>query len=266
VGELEGRLGVRLLQRTTRKVGLTPAGEDLLERAPALLAELDDVLAEAASGSRGVSGVIRVSAPVTFGEVYVAGMLGRFGLHHPDLVIDLRLTDKFADLAKDGIDLAFRIGTLETLSLKSRKIGTIEVIAAASDAYLDAHGMPQKPFDLEEHNCIIDTNRRTPNRWSFSDKGVDHSISITGRHMVNSARAACELAVADHGIVYGPRFALSHALREKRLTRILKGFSGEEIPISAVFLEGKVVPRKIRTLIEFAKADFLASECAAVQD
>ncbi|GLO80031.1 hypothetical protein MACH23_34520 [Sulfitobacter pontiacus] len=115
VAELEARLGARLLQRTTRKVGLTPAGEDLLARAPAVLDELDALLGAVSEGSRGLSGIIRVSAPVTFGEVYVAGMLARFAEAHPDLTFDLRLDDRYVDLAADGIDLAFRMGVSETL-------------------------------------------------------------------------------------------------------------------------------------------------------
>jgi len=117
VAELEARLGVRLFQRTTRRVGLTPAGEDLLARAPALLDDLDDLLAEVAEGSRGFSGVIRVSAPMTFGHVYVNDMLGRFAGQHPDLTLDLRLNDSFVDLASEGIDLAFRLGETKTLSV-----------------------------------------------------------------------------------------------------------------------------------------------------
>ena len=128
VAELEGRLGVRLLQRTTRKVGLTPAGEDLLARAPALLDDLDDLIGEVSEGSRGFSGVIRISASVTFGEIYVADMLDRFGRQNPGLRFDLRLDDRHVDLAAEGIDVAFRLGRIDTRSLKARKIGSFRTI------------------------------------------------------------------------------------------------------------------------------------------
>jgi DNA-binding transcriptional LysR family regulator len=118
VAELESRLGVRLLQRTTRKVGLTPAGEDLLSRAPALLDDLDDLIGEVSEGSRGFAGVIRISASVTFGETYVTGMIDRFGQRNPALSFDLRLTDRHVDLASEGIDVAFRMGRTDTQSLK----------------------------------------------------------------------------------------------------------------------------------------------------
>ena len=169
VAELENRLGVRLFQRTTRKVGLTPAGEDLLARAPALLDDLDDLLAGVTEGSKGFSGVIRVSAPVTFGEVYVAGMLGRFASQNPDLTIDLRLNDHYVDLATDGIDLAFRIGITDTLSIKRRKLGALQSCVAASPGYLARHGTPETPESLSDHACIVDTNRRNTAIWPFRD-------------------------------------------------------------------------------------------------
>ncbi|MCA0869272.1 LysR family transcriptional regulator [Seohaeicola saemankumensis] len=255
VGALEDRLGVRLLQRTTRKVGLTAAGEDLMARAPGLIDELDDMLAEVSEDARGFTGTIRISAPVTFGEVYVNGMLGRFAALHPGLSIDLRLTDRFSDLATDGIDLAIRIGRTDMLSVRTRKLGAFQVHAAASPAYLSEHGMPEHPRDLVRHRCIVDTNRRAANRWIFLRDGEEQVVTISGRFMVNSARAACELAVGGQGIVYGPSFALKDAISGGQLVPILTGYQGEPSPISAVYLEGRSLPRKLRSLIEFTRQD-----------
>lgn len=255
VGALEDRLGVRLFQRTTRKVGLTAAGEDLMARAPALMDELDDMLAGVTEDTRGFTGTIRISAPVTFGEAYVNGMLGRFAAQHPDLSIDLRLTDSFSDLATDGIDLAIRIGTTETLSVKARKLGAFRVLAAASPAYLDEHGHPKHPRDLVGHSCILDTNRRAANRWVFRNDGIEEVVTVSGRFMVNSARAACELAANGQGIAYSPSFALHDAISDGRLVPLLEGYDGEESPISVVYLEGRTLPRKLRSLIEFVQQD-----------
>ena len=255
VAELESRLGVRLLQRTTRKVGLTPAGEDLLTRAPALLDDLDDLLAEVSEGSRGFTGVIRVSAPVTFGEIYVGGMLARFASRNPGLTFDLRLHDGFVDLASDGIDLAFRIGQSEMLSLKTRKLGEIRSVAAASPVYVAEHGAPVTFDDLQHHSCILDTNRRAPRRWVFRQKGVEKVAEVQGRFQVNSARAAVELAVEGLGICYAPCFALSDALASGRLVPVMPDVEGEAAPVSAVYLEGRSLPRKVRALIDFAAED-----------
>lgn len=260
VGALESRLGVRLFQRTTRKVGLTAAGEDLMARAPALMDELDDMLAEVTEDARGFTGTIRISAPVTFGEIYVNGMLCRFAEQHPDLHIDLRLTDSFSDLASEGIDLGFRIGTTDTLSIKARKLGALPSVVAASPDYLARYGTPETPQDLITHACILDTNRRSPARWEFQQGSAVQSINVSGRFMVNSARAATELAVAGHGIVHGPKIVSRDALAEGRLVSLLDAYQSKTLPISAVYLEGRALPRKLRALIDFAQQDIKAAD------
>ena len=254
VAALEDRLGVRLFQRTTRKVGLTPAGEDLLARAPAMLDDLDDLLSDVSEGSRGFSGIIRVSAPVTFGEIWVTGMLERFMQQNPDLSVDLRLSDRFVDLASEGIDLAFRMGRSDTLSLKEKRLGTFGTVVIASPGYLERHGTPSVPEDLTAHACIIDTNRRAPRRWLFSQDGVAKTITVDGRFQVNSARAVVELAVKGVGVGSVPRFALGDALSSGAVVKLLDGRSPGG-PLSAVYLEGRVLPRKVRALIDFAARD-----------
>ncbi|WP_425101062.1 LysR family transcriptional regulator [Tropicibacter sp. S64] len=258
VAELEARLGTRLFQRTTRKVGLTPAGEDLLARAPAVLDELDDLLSNLSEGSRSLGGIIRVSAPVTFGEIYVAGMLARFGRAHPDLTFDLRLDDRFIDLAGDGIDLAFRLGTSDTRSMKTRKLGSFRNCLVAHPDYLAAHGVPQSPADLPQHACIVDMNRRQPTRWTFTKDGTEFVAQVRGRFHVNSARAANEFAASGMGIAYTPRFAIADLLETGQLVALLPDFEMDGGPVSAVYLEGRALPRKIRALIDFAVEDMQA--------
>lgn len=260
VAELETRLGVRLLQRTTRKVGLTPAGEDLLARAPALLDDLDALIGEVSEGSRGFAGVIRVSASVTFGEIWVAGMLERFGRAHPALSFDLRLNDRHVDLAAEGIDVAFRMGRTETQSLKARKLGSFRSVLVASPDYLARRGEPRTPADLAGHDCIIDTNRRTPRRWVLGPEGAAETVTVRGRFQVNSARAAVELAAKGLGIAYTPRFVLGAALAAGQVVRLLPDQPGEASPLSAVYLEGRVLPRKVRALIDFAADDIRAAD------
>lgn len=259
VAELEARLGIRLLQRTTRKVGLTPAGEDLLARAPAVLDELDALLSNVSEGSRGLSGMIRVSAPVTVGEVYVAGMLARFAQQHPDLSFDLRLDDRYIDLASEGIDLAFRMGMSETLSLKTRKLGSIRNYLVAHPGYVAEHGAPRTPDDLTRHACIVDTNRRQRNRWTFRKDGTEVVVQVRGRFHVNSARAAIELAAKGMGIAYSPQFAIADMFEIGRLVPLLEDFGMDSVPVSAVYLEGRALPRKIRALIDFAAEDMQAA-------
>jgi DNA-binding transcriptional LysR family regulator len=254
VAELEGRLGVRLLQRTTRKVGLTAAGEELLARAPALLDELDAVIGAVSEGSRGFAGVIRISAPVTFGEIWVAGMLERFGRAHPGLSFDLRLDDRHVDLASDGIDLAFRLGRTEVQSLKVRRLASFRSVLVASPDYLAREGVPEAPADLARHSCILDTNRRAPRRWVVGPD-PEQAVPVQGRFQVNSARAAVELAAKGWGIAYAPGFAASAALEGGLVVPVLPDHAGESSPVNAVWLEGRVLPRKIRALVDFAADD-----------
>lgn len=260
VAELEARLGVRLLQRTTRKVGLTPAGEDLLARAPALLDDLDDLIGEVSEGSRGLAGMIRISASVTFGETYVAGMLDRFGQSNPALSFDLRLSDRHVDLASEGIDVAFRMGRTDTRSLKVRKLAGFASMLVASPDYLARAGTPVTPADLSRHNCIIDTNRHSPRRWSFGSAADEVTVAVQGRFQVNSARAAVELATKAHGLAYVPRFILRDALARGHVVQVLPDHAGETSLLNAVYLEGRVLPRKVRALIDFVVQDIRSAD------
>ena len=255
VAELESRLKVRLFQRTTRKVGLTPAGEELMARAPALLDELDDLIANVARDSRGLSGLLRISAPVTFGEIYLVGMLARFSEVYPEIKIDLRLNDRFVDLASEGIDIAFRLGHFNLSSLKVRRLGQFESVLVGSPNYIQTQGAPKTPEELPNHSCIIDSNRQNPHRWIFNRSGKDHVARIDGRFIVNSASAAVSLARLGFGLAYVPSFAVQQALETADLVALLKDYAGEYGPVGAVYLEGRTLPRKVRTLIDFALED-----------
>ncbi len=255
VAELEARLGTRLLQRTTRKVGLTAAGQNMLARAPALLDEVEEMLSEVSEGTRGFAGVLRISAPVTFGEVYVQDMLARFAADHPELTIDLRLNDSHVDLASEGIDLAFRIGTLSVSSLRQRRIGSMATQVVAAPAYLADHGTPKVPQDLLDHTCIADTNRAAATRWSLQKGGRTMMVDVRTRFMVNSARVARDQAIKGMGIAACPSFALTEALDKGQLVEVLQDWRPDPLPVSAVYLEGRTLPRKVRALIEFAYQD-----------
>ncbi|MBN9889420.1 LysR family transcriptional regulator [Salipiger abyssi] len=259
VAELEERLGVRLLQRTTRRVGITASGEALLARAPALLDELDEMLAEVKEDGSGFSGTLRISAPVTFGEIYVKDLLSRFAAPHPGLTIDLRLSDAYVDLAAEGIDLAFRIGEASVSSLKRRKLGAIRSTLVASQEYLATHPAPATPEDLAAHACIVDTNRADPARWVFLKDASPVSVRVPTRFMVNSAQVARDLAEAGDGIAFCPVFVLGDSLESGRLVPLLEDYDNPAHPITAVWLEGRTLPRKVRALIDFAVADMRRS-------
>ncbi len=256
VAALEERLGARLLQRTTRRLGLTPAGERLLARAPALLDGLDEMMTEVAEDGSGLNGVLRLSAPVSFGEAYVAPMLQRFMAANPALSVEVSLSDSYVDLAAEGVDLAFRVGEPRQGALKVRKLGTTEAVLVAAPSYLAQHGRPQQLQQLSEHSCLLDKNHEAADRWLLTCEGEEESVSVTGRYSINNAQVVRNFAVAGEGIGFSPRFVLGDDLSTGRLECVLPAYSSLEIPVSVVYLQGRVLPRKVRALIDFAVEDF----------
>ncbi|MCY0965093.1 LysR family transcriptional regulator [Parathalassolituus penaei] len=255
VAELEQRTGARLLQRTTRQVGLSAAGEALYERVPALLEELDELLGAVSADARQMAGRLRISAPVMFGEVYLQGLIQRFASQYPQLVLDLQLSDDFVDLVQEGIDLAFRIGDPKLDSLKARKLGEIRTLLVAAPSYLANAPALSHPEELLNHRCIIDTNRETPWRWLFSENEQPLVVSVPQTLLVNSARVARDWAMAGYGIARVPDFAVRDAIAREELVVLLEGFHHDSHPVNAVYLAGTSVPRKVRALIDFAVVD-----------
>ncbi|MCZ0964167.1 LysR family transcriptional regulator [Paracoccus benzoatiresistens] len=248
---LEARMGTQLLYRTTRRLGLSPAGERLMAQAPAWLDQLEEMAADMREAQRGLSGTIRVSAAVTHGELLLAQLLRRFRSAHPDLVIDLRLSDHFVDLAAGGIDLAVRIGQLDDSSLVARRIGSMSLLLVASPGYLEARGHPAAPEDLGHHDCIRDTNMRGDGTWALTNATAEQRVRVTGHFLVNSARSARDLAMMDEGIALCPDYLVQDDIRRGRLERVLPHFSGPQRDIHAVYLRQHRIPRRTRTLLDF---------------
>ncbi|NOI14292.1 LysR family transcriptional regulator [Vibrio hepatarius] len=256
VAQLEEKLGARLLQRTTRQVSLTAAGQELLSRAPILLNQLDDMLVLVSEESKGLTGTLRISAPVTFGEVHLQDMLRRFSAIHPDISLDLRLTDQYVDLASDGFDLAFRVGMPTVSSLKARKLGELKSHLVASPEYLKRCGEPKHPNELDGHDFVIDTNRQQHNKWSFKHGNEEFVFSPTKKLMVNSARIVRDWTLAGCGIALCPDFVIRDELKSGQLTVLLDQYQLESRTIYATYLSGHEIPRKVRALIDFAVEDF----------
>ncbi|TMV53925.1 LysR family transcriptional regulator, partial [Thioclava sp. BHET1] len=236
VAELEQRIGTRLFQRTTRRLGLTETGLRLLERAPGLLDGFDSLIEEVTETGTELSGTLRVAAPVTYGESYVGGMLARFAQRHPGVSIDLRLADTYTDLAATGTDLAFRIGQLEDTALRARNLREIRMRLVAAPAYLAAHGSPATPEELSMHRCIVDTNARLAGRWRFEREGRVSEIPIQNRFMANSARIARDLALDGHGIANAPDFVLDADIRAGRLVPLLAPYLQQDRALYALYL------------------------------
>lgn len=251
MAQLEARMGTPLFYRTTRRLGLTAAGRRLMAQAPDWLDQLDEMASGLRDEQRGLSGTIRVSAAVTHGEMVIAPLLRRFRAAHPDLVIDLRLSDRFVDLVAEGIDIAIRIGTLEDSALMARRLGGMSLVLVASPAYLQSRGHPAVPDDLTGHACIRDTNMRGDGSWPLTDAGRERRIRVTGHFLVNSARAARDLALADQGIAFCPDHVVQEDLARNRLVRVLPDVRGPRLDIHAVSLRQRRMTRRSRDLLAF---------------
>ncbi len=250
LAEMETRLGVKLLHRTTRRLSLTSAGQRYYPRAIALIEEFDAMAADVRDAETGLGGVLRVSAPVGFGEVYLQGILAEFGAAHPDLVIDLRLNDRYVDLVAEGFDLAVRIGSLEDSSLVSRRLGETCLMAVASPAYLARAGAPETPGDLAAHACLRDSNYRSGQSWPFEVDGTTQKVAVSGPFLVNSATAVARLARCDLGIGLCPDFAVADDLSAGRLVQVLSDFPSRTLGIQAVFSDARRLPARTRAVLD----------------
>lgn len=259
IAELEARLGAQLLHRTTRRLGLTVAGERLMAQAPDWLDQLDEMQNGLREARRGLSGTIRVSAAVTHGEMVLAPLLRRFGEPHPDLNIDLRLSDRFVDLAGEGIDLAVRIGRLDDSALVARKLGRIRLMLVASPGYLEAAGRPTKPDDLTRHTCIRDTNMRGDGTWPLFLGDRLTRVPVSGQFFVNSTRVARDLAIEHQGIALCPDYVVQQSIVEGRLEQILPELRGPQLDIHAVHLPQRRMARRTKALMDYLVANLAAA-------
>lgn len=263
MAELEAQLGAQLLHRTTRRLGLTTAGEQLLARAPDWLTELDEMTGELREARRGLSGTLRVSAPVTYGELQVLPMMRRFRDPHPDLVVDLRLSDRFVDLAAEGIDVAIRIGRLDSSALIARKLGKTSLLLVASPAHLDHAGRPESLGDLAHHTFVRDTNMRGDGAWPLTLDGQMHRITVSGPYLVNSARLARDLAVEDQGIALCPDYMVQADLDAGRLAHVLPQVCGPQLDIHAVYIGQRRLARRTRAFLDFVVRELADGACDA---
>lgn len=251
MAELEAQLGAQLLHRTTRRLGLTVAGEQLIAQVSDWLDQLDEMKNSVREERRGLSGTIRVSAAVTHGEMFLAPLLRRFREPHPDLTIDLRLSDRFVDLAGEGIDVAIRIGRLDDSALMARKLGQIRLMLIASPGYLARTGRPESLNDLTRHACIRDTNLRGDGAWPLTEGGQMHRVAISGPYLVNSARVARDLAIEGQGIALCPDYVVQAGIEKGDLEHVLPHVCGPQLDIHAVHLPQRRMARRTRALMDF---------------
>jgi DNA-binding transcriptional LysR family regulator len=251
VAALEARLGVRLLQRTTRRVGLTEAGSAYFNRCEALLAELESAEAEASALGDELQGRLRVSAPSGLGMTHLVPALPEFLARHPRLTVDLDLSNRFVDLVEERYDLAIRTGSLRDSRLVARKLGPNRRLLAASRSYLARHGAPRQPRDLQQHACLVLDIGDHPDRWDLVRRGGAAAVEVRGPLRSNNALALHDACMRGVGIALLPAFALADDFAAGRLERVLSAWSTEEQGIYAIYPGYRFIPAKVRALVDF---------------
>lgn len=253
VAALEARLGVTLLQRTTRRLTTTEVGQALAARAREALAAIDDAENEARGADR-LSGALRISLPVAFGVRQIIPRLPGFLALQPDLKIELMMSDRYDDLVAEGADLALRLGNQPNSAFLTRKLATTDRIVVASPAYLKRRGLPAEAAELVDHDCLggpVDASREI---WAFrrGDKQENISIDVKVRTGSGSGLVAC--AVAGLGIAVASTWMCAEELEDRRLVRILADYALEPIDAYVVFSSGRQPSRKARAFSDYLSA------------
>ncbi len=256
VSQLEARLGVRLLARTTRRVALTEVGEIYLRRVQVILEELAAANVEVAEKASEPRGLLRVSAPMTFGRVWLAPLIAGFLKQHEHIRLDLRFSDRIVDLVAEGFDVAVRVGVLPSSSLHSRKIGGHRMLLAASPSYLKAAGAPKRPEDLPTFDCIGFTGNLSWPDWQLQFNSKRKLIKPVCRYVTDNSEAALAAALDGAGIVLVPDWLAGPSLREGRLIEILRGWTVKgEGGIYTVLPTGRFIPKKSRAFVDYLAAE-----------
>lgn len=259
VSLLEERLGVRLLARTTRNVALTDAGRVFYRRAQAALEELASASQEVIAGAGIVRGTLRIAVPNAFGRVWVSPLLPKFCAQYPQLRLDVRFDDRYADLISEGFDVAIRVGVMRNSTLVSRRIAARKSLLYASPDYLKRRGIPRSPDDLAHHDCIGFTGHSFWPDWPLQKGSKRKTIKPQGPLVTDNSEANLSAAIAGLGIVLTADWLAGSSVRAGVLTEVLPGWSaGGEGGVYVVMPPGKLVPAKSRAFVDFISAQMRA--------
>ncbi|MBK3445462.1 MULTISPECIES: LysR family transcriptional regulator [Pseudomonas] len=251
IAAMEQRIGTQLLARTTRSLHLTEAGQRYLEDCRRILAELDEA-EEAAAGSYSIpGGQLTVTAPVLFGELYVAPVLGDYLDRFPLVSINALLVDRVVNMTDEGVDVAVRIGHLQQSGQQAIKVGEVRRVVCASPAYLDQHGRPQRPEQLREAKLVTSSSSQLVSEWTFIAAGQPLKVPIEPRLVVTANNAAINLARLGWGMTRVLSYQVAAAVAAGELELVLEDFEPAPLPIHVVFQQNGRVPAKVNTFVDF---------------
>jgi DNA-binding transcriptional LysR family regulator len=250
VGELEARLGVTLLLRTTRRITLTHAGELFLDRAREILAGLEEA-EDAARGLDSLRGLIRLALPVIYGTREVIPRLAEFLALHPQLRVEMTVSDDRQDLVAEGADVAIRLGKLEDSVFGARKLASVERLLVASPTYLKAHGEPRTPAALIAHDCIAGPRAFSSAGWTFRKGDSVISVDVSGRVYTNSGPGLFTSVMAGLGVAIVSTAMCAAEVKAGQLVPLLRDYTLDPIEIHAVFPGGPRPSAKVRAFVDF---------------
>ncbi|MGJ7511258.1 LysR family transcriptional regulator [Variovorax sp. GT1P44] len=264
VSELEQRLGVRLLHRTTRKLSLTEEGEVFHARCREILSSIEASEAEISTRAGSASGLLKISVPLSFGVKHLAQLWASFMTAHPQVSLDVNLSDRAVDLVDEGFDLAIRIARLPDSSLISRKIASTRLVLCASPRYLRQRGKPRDPAALREHDVIAYTLLAMGDQWSFNGPNGSVSVKVAPRLRSNNGDTCIAAALNGGGIILQPTFLVSEHVAAGTLVELLPRFRSIELGIFALYPSRKFVAPKVRLLIDYVSKAFANAEWVTV--
>jgi DNA-binding transcriptional LysR family regulator len=253
---LEARLGVRLVNRTTRSLHLTDEGAQYYESCARVLAEIEQADAEVSAGRQEPQGTLRVALPASFGNQYVAPLVPQFAARYPEVQLSLSLSDRNVNLVEEGFDLAIRIANLADSSLAARKLAPNRRVVCASPSYLERHPTPRTPQDLAQHNCLLAGDFSSTWEYKGPD-GKPGTVRVNGRYVCDNWEVLREWALAGLGVALKSTWDVRRHLEDGSLVSLLPGYSfHSDVAIYAVYPHRRHLPAKTRAFIDFLAASF----------
>lgn len=260
ISRLEARLGVRLLNRTTRTLSLTDPGRAWLERCEQIVVDAENAIESITELQETPRGLLRINAPVSFGMRYLGGLLAGFMSWYPEVQLEVEYNDRYINVVEEGFDVVIRVGDSQDSSLVSRRITASRAVTVASPAYLDRFGRPQRASELKQHRCISYSLLANPNTWEF-DNGFDRErVNVEPVVMCNTAELESELALKGVGITRLPQYCVDHLLQSGQLEVVLPDYRQPKLPVCAVYPHRQYLSTKVRAFVDFMVERFQKQE------
>lgn len=257
VGQLEERMGVRLLNRTTRRISIREEGRSFYDRCVAILREIEAAEDEIRNRAEEPVGLLRVTAPTVLATRHISPHVTEFMQRYPNMDLEFILTSETLDMVRDGIDLSIRIASRPDPSLRAEKLAPNRRVFCASPAYLAEHGVPETPEDLARHRCLIASRLSPNNSWPWRDRdGITRSVRVHGPLGTNNVDLLRDSLLGGAGIAYVGTFVVGEDLKAGRLVSILEPYTVQTVSFYAVVPHSRYMPRKARVFIDFVKEVF----------